>query len=514
MERFNNLVKSLVLIWTWIFLGSIIVGTIYAWQYLGYVSLNETLLNPARTRSLHITLMLYGPIMLALSLLPFALFHKEGLDLNDSVVPLKNYFFLWHLFLFMAVLSILLGVQRNLAFYDFAYELNFILAGSGIFYIVAIFKTIQQYKTPPLWVKVSKVLLFIAPIALLILMNPSFGQVERTPTGPHGDNTLGMSFTLIPIFYLMIKLHAQEKFVARWHIFWVLPLFMYGVSVVMRILWGDLSIPQEWFFEWMTFAYAPLLIRWYRDAKLTLKTSPYLIISIWAFIFVMVQGNILFIPEIKAFFHKNNLVIAHAHIAIGIGIFYMGLSVLAYFYKLPKTFSNFWLYVIGIIFAPLTISGFVEAGLLNIDNTPLLWIRFFGGILAILGIVYFITKEMKLPKFNLMSLYHISGFISDGIGAIILILFAPILFDFLGFSFNDIYYLVFGFMGFVGILHFIGISNKVHFLAYLTSIARVITGSMFLALFYLGNIDSLGLLVGIYDLSYALIYLLYLRSRV
>lgn len=48
----------------------ILVGVIFAAQLLGVEFLNATLLNPATTRSLHITLMLYGPVMLALSLLP------------------------------------------------------------------------------------------------------------------------------------------------------------------------------------------------------------------------------------------------------------------------------------------------------------------------------------------------------------------------------------------------------------------------------------------------------------
>ena len=33
-------------------------------------------------------------------------------------------------------------------------------------------------------------------------MNPTIGQVESTVSGPHGDNTLGMSLALIPIYYL------------------------------------------------------------------------------------------------------------------------------------------------------------------------------------------------------------------------------------------------------------------------------------------------------------------------
>ncbi|MDQ7062126.1 MAG: hypothetical protein Q9M43_13810 [Sulfurimonas sp.] len=508
MERFNSLIKQTVLIWSMIFLSSVLVGVVYAWQYLGYTLLNETLFNPATTRSLHITLMLYGPIMLALSLLPFALFHKEGLSLEAAVKPLKNYFFLWHLFLFMAVVSITLGAQRNLAFYDFAYELNFLLAGSGIFYIIAIFKTIKQYEITPLWVKVSKILLFIAPIALLILMNPSFGQVERTPTGPHGDNTLGMSFTLIPLFYLMIKLHAKEKFVQSWHAYWLIPLVAYFISVITRIFTGDLSIEMEWFYQWMTFFYAPLLIKWCADAKITYKNTPYLVISIWAFLFVMIQGNLLFIPEIKEFFHKNNLVIAHAHVAIGLGIFFMGLSVLKYFYTLPAKFIHYWLYVIALIFIPLTIAGFVEANLLDINTLPLFWLRFFGGLLALGGLVYFITKEIPRPKLNFLNLYHVNGFLSDGVGALILFLFAPSLFAFLGFEFSPVYYLVFGFMGFVGILHLLGAYKNAEFLAYVTSIARIITGTIFLSLFYLQIIDGLGLLVGLYDVGYALVYML------
>jgi hypothetical protein len=43
----------------------------------------------------------------------------------------------------------------------------------------------------------------------------------------------------------------------------------------------------------------------------------------------------------------------------------------------------------------------------------------------------------------------------------------------------------------------------------MTSIARIITGTMFLSLAWLGTIDILGFLVGAYDLSYALIYLLF-----
>ena len=64
-------------------------------------------------------------------------------------------------------------------------------------------------------------------------------------------------------------------------------------------------------------------------------------------------------------------------------------------------------------------------------------------------------------------------------------------------------------MGFVGILHLIGIYKDSHAMAYYTSIARLITGTIFLSLFYLGKIDALGLVVGFYDITYALIYMLF-----
>ena len=91
------------------------------------------------------------------------------------------------------IFSLLLGKNRGLAFYDFAYELNFLLAFAGLFYILALYKFIKLYKIVPLWIKVCLQIVVIAPIALLILMNPTIGQVESTVSGPHGDNTLGMS---------------------------------------------------------------------------------------------------------------------------------------------------------------------------------------------------------------------------------------------------------------------------------------------------------------------------------
>ena len=226
----------------------------------------------------------------------------------------------------------------------------------------------------------------------------------------------------------------------------------------------------------------------------------------------MIQGNILFIPEIRWPFHRNDLIVAHAHVAIGLGIFFMSLSILKYFYPLPKKFIGFWITVIALIFVSLSLAGFTEAGFAAIDVTSMWWIRFIGGVAALGGLVFFIVQKIQKTELSLLKLYHLNGFLSDGLGALILFLSAPLLFEFLGFAFTPHYYLVFGFMGFVGILHFIGITKESHLMAYLTSLARLITGSVFLSLFFQGSIDALGLLVGVYDISYALIYLIF-RSR-
>ncbi|DAB30472.1 MAG TPA: hypothetical protein CFH84_03880 [Sulfurimonas sp. UBA12504] len=237
-----------------------------------------------------------------------------------------------------------------------------------------------------------------------------------------------------------------------------------------------------------------------------------MVISVWAFLFVMIQGNILFIPEIRWPFHRNDLIVAHAHVAIGLGIFFMSLSILKYFYPLPKRFVYFWIAVIALIFVSLSIAGFTEAGFATIDVTSMWWIRLLAGVAAVGGLVFYMAQKIKKTKLSLLELYHLNGFVSDGLGALILFLSAPLLFEFLGFAFTPHYYLVFGFMGFVGILHMRGITKESHSMAYLTSLARLITGTIFLSLFYLGTIDALGLLVGFYDISYALIYLIF-RSR-
>ncbi len=69
-----------------------------------------------------------------------------------------------------------------------------------------------------------------------------------------------------------------------------------------------------------------LLYRWYKDSNIESFAKLALLISILAFLFVDIEGNILFIPDIRWIFHRNDLIVAHAHVAMGIGVLFMVLS--------------------------------------------------------------------------------------------------------------------------------------------------------------------------------------------
>lgn len=298
-------------------------GILYSINLLGFSIQSDTLL-PSNMRSLHISLVLYGFVPLMLSYLPFLIIHKERVYSNSGLHYLNLYTIFWYIFLVFMISSLLFGNTRGLAFYDFPYELNFILAFASLFYIIALYKYIKAYETIPLWIKVCLWIVVIAPFTLLILMNPTIGQVESTISGPHGDNTLGMSLALIPIYYLIIKLLNIGSFKARWNILWIIPMIIYFGSVLYRSFIGHLTYEQEWFCQWLTLLYIPLLYRWYKDSQIENFAKKALLISILAFLFVDVEGNILFIPEFRWLFHRNDLIVAHAHVAMGIGVFFRG----------------------------------------------------------------------------------------------------------------------------------------------------------------------------------------------
>lgn len=489
-------------------------GIVYSLNLLGFIIDSETL-NPVNMRAIHISLMLYGFVPLMLSYLPFLLINKEAGISNEGLKFLNLYTLIWYIFLVFMVMSLLLGKNRGLAFYDFAYELNFLLAFAGLFYILALYKFIKLYKVLPLWIKVCLRVVTIAPFTLLILMNPTIGQVESTISGPHGDNTLGMSLALIPIYYLIVKLLNEGEFKARWNILWIIPTIFYFSSVLYRIFIGHLSYNQEWFLQYLTLLYVPLLYRWYKDSNISDVAKKALLVSILAFLFVDVEGNILFIPEIRWVFHRNDLIVAHAHVAMGIGVFFMVISM--FINHIKELHKNIFLkiYLIGIlgIFTALSISGFKQAGF-NLLETHTLWIfRSLFGVVAFSFIFAFIKINTSYSK---LRLYNLIGILSDGIGGVILILLASFLYPILGFSFSGVYeYVVFTFVSTTGIIHYLALKNESYelILTNLSVIIRVFASSMFFALYSSDKLGIEALAICLFDLSFVFIYLIFIQKK-
>jgi cytochrome c oxidase cbb3-type subunit I len=509
------LAKELNLLLLWLLIG-FFAGFVYSLELLG-ISDFGSLLVASRMRSLHISQMLYGFFPLVLSILPFALFDRDKILDTSIITNLKRYLIVWNIFLLFMSVTILFGNMRGLPFYDFAYWLNFILAFSGIFYIIAIFLALKNYKNDrPLWVNISLVVVITAPLLLVFLMNPSYGQVEKTLIGPHGDNTLGMSFALIPLYYLLIKLNSAKEFIPKRHILWIIPFAGYIISLIIRNFFHTLTYNEEWFFQYLTLLYIPLLYTWLKDSGVSFKTNPYLIISILAFIFVDIEGNILFIPQIRWPIHRNDLIIAHAHIAMGIGVAFMAMSILHHL--LPKLFDKkvaiLWTILIGFIGFVLSLSGLSEAGIIDV-NIKYFWAaRAFFGFLIICLVCFILFKNLNIRIDSKLKLYHLIGFASDAMGGILLILIGNLLFAQLGFKFTGSWeYVVFAFMIGTGTIHYFGLFEESETLANTSAIIRLLVASMFIALFTTKHIDGIGVLVGIYDAFFAFIYLLFLKDK-
>ena len=514
MENFNNFIQTHFKISLMFFALGLIFGLIYSINLLGF-SINSQTLYPSNVRALHISLMLYGFVPLMLSYLPFLLINKEVGSSLKGIYFLNLYTLFWYIFLIFMISSLLFGNTRGLAFYDFPYELNFILAFAGVFYIFALYNFIQQYKVYPLWVKVCLRVVIIAPITLLILMNPIIGQVESTVSGPHGDNTLGMSLALIPLYYLIIKLLNKGEFIARWNILWIIPTVFYFSSVLYRIFFEPLTYNQEWFLQYLTLLYVPLLYRWYKDANIENFAKLSLLISIVAFLFVDIEGNIIFIPEIRWLFHRNDLVVAHAHVAMGIGVFFMALCMFTSYIKELKKISFYFTYLLGLvgIFVSLSISGFIQSGLIKI-NIEILWtLRSLFGLITISSLLFFIKYKYSftnLQKYNLM------GVLSDGFGGVGLILLGSYIYPLLGFSFTNSYeYVVFAFVSMTGVLHFMALKYKEHeiMLTNITVIVRVFISSVFFALYISSALGIESLLIAGFDLAFVTVYLLFFYQK-
>ena len=514
MEQFQNIVKKHFYFSLIFFAAGLLFGLLYSVNLLG-ITIDSNTLAMQNIRSVHISLMLYGFIPLMLSYLPFLLIVKDiGYD-HKAVRNLELYTIFWYVFLVAMVVSLLMGVRRDLAFYDFHYYLNGILAFAGLFYIMALFRYINLYETKPLWIKVSLAIVIVAPFALLILMNPVIGQVEATVSGPHGDNTLGMSFALIPIYYLIIKYLSKDEFKARWHIFWIIPGFFYLLSILHRVFIGELSYTQEWFFQWLTFCYVPLLYRWYKDANIDKVSKSLLLISIAAFLFVDIEGNILFIESIRWVFHRNDLIVAHAHIAMGVGVLFMSLSLYGKFIEELSNKLFIKLYLAGMtgILIVLSLAGFSEAKYINLPVDTLWLLRTFFGMVTISSLIVFIKIGLNYTP---LQKYNIIGILNDGLGGLFLLLSADLLYPLLGFKFFGVYeYVVFGFVATTGLIHYLALKHKEYelILTKLTVMVRFWISSIFLALFLSGKLGVEALIIFGFDFIFATVYMVFFYKK-
>jgi len=324
-----------------------------------------------------------------------------------------------------------------------------------------------------------------------------------------------MSLALIPLYYLIIKLLNKGEFIARWNILWIIPTVFYFSSVLYRIFFEPLTYNQEWFLQYLTLLYVPLLYRWYKDANIESFAKLSLLISIVAFLFVDIEGNIIFIPEIRWLFHRNDLVVAHAHVAMGIGVFFMALCMFTSYIKELKKISFYFTYLLGLvgIFVSLSISGFIQSGLIKI-NIEILWtLRSLFGLITISSLLFFIKYKYSftnLQKYNLM------GVLSDGFGGVGLILLGSYIYPLLGFSFTNSYeYVVFAFVSMTGVLHFMALKYKEHeiMLTNITVIVRVFISSVFFALYISSALGIESLLIAGFDLAFVTVYLLFFYQK-
>jgi len=487
-------------------------GFYYSLNLLGYGS---SFFNPTYALSLHISLMLYGFPSLMLSMLPFALFEKDGLEDEKGLHYLNLYFIVWYIFLVFMVVSLMLGNLRGLVFYDYPYALNFLLAFSGLFYLLSILRYIKHYSVKPLWVKVSLASVIVSPFLLILLMNPQYGQVEQMMMGPHGDNTLGMSFALLVLYYLVIKLHAKTDFKARFHWLWIVPLVLYVCSVLYRILVGKLSYDQEWFFQWLTFLYVPVLYYWFKDAKLKIKENMFLFISILAFVFVDIEGNILFIPHLRAIFHRNDLIVGHAHIAVGLSMLFLSFAVVKRYFTIKNIEVMLWASFLTFMALVLSISGFGQAAFIPICTEDMWFLRSLFGFLFLIAMLKFYSQYIQIQTLSKIDFYHLVGFASDSLGASILLLFGSSIYAILGAKYQIGYQtVVYGFMFAVGLMHLLGFFVKKWQIpmAWATVLSRIMAGALFFALYTNGTLDVIALGVSLYDLLYALLFILVLYA--
>ena len=234
-----------------------------------------------------------------------------------------------------------------------------------------------------------------------------------------------------------------------------------------------------------------------------------------AFLFVDVQGNILFIPEIRWLFHRNDLIVAHAHVAMGVGVFFMVISMfVSHIQALKNThFYRYYLLGLGGIFMVLSLNGFIQAGFLNFDGFYLWVLRSLFGLVAVVSLYFLIEFKKSLTH---LEAYNVMGFLSDGLGGIFLIFLGSILYPWLGLSFYGQYeYVVFSFVTMTGLIHALAYFYENHalILTKITVLIRIGMSSVFFALYTNGTLEVVALGICLFDMAFASYYLLFLSPK-
>ncbi len=224
----------------------------------------------------------------------------------------------------------------------------------------------------------------------------------------------------------------------------------------------------------------------------------------------------MFIPSIRWLFHRNDLVVAHAHIAMGVGIFFMAMAVVSpYLKKLnERSFGLFYTLGFTLMLIALSMAGLMEAGFIQTDIHLLWTIRMLCGLFIILVTMGFFYPELgwRLEKLNTLKLYHLAGFASDALGGIFLFAFAATLYPLLGFGFEGKYeYVVFAFMTTTGIIHLFALMHPLYalMLAKISAFNRIAVSSMFFSLYLAHQLGVEAMMIAVYDLVFASIYLIF-----
>jgi hypothetical protein len=165
----------------------------------------------------------------------------------------------------------------------------------------------------------------------------------------------------------------------------------------------------------------------------------------------------------------------------------------------------------------LSISGFEQAGFFSM-HTQLWWsLRALSGLLFLFGLLFmmqlFSLSKIKVyfNQLRAIDIYNLIGFLSDGLGGLLLLLFGSTLYSMIGQIFTGGYQLiVFGFVMGVGVVHLMGyfLSSHAYALAQATLVLRVITAAGFFALYKAGILGWIAFAISGIDLLFVLVYLL------